>query len=389
MSGGPAGAAPLGVLSLGYARGLWGAADADDVRRLTEYGRRVGRYVHLVNTRKWEGLEPRRVNEVVEAFPTGARTRPGSFARMLRMGAALLRGGGFSLVQAQDPVFTGAAALALGRRFGLPVNVCVYGTDVFDPHWRRAHWTHALSAPLGRMVLARAAGVQVDGLMAARSLRAAGIPAGRIRVKPMIPANLESFFALPAARPGGGPVRLLFVGRLHVQKDLPLLAEVFGRVQAAAGREVELHVVGAGPGEGRFRARVLAGARPGSVVMHGALGREAVVDAFARADVLVLTSRYEGNPRVLMEAAAAALPAVTTAVGGSDEWVEDGVAGFVVPVGDGAAHADRVLRLVQGDALRRRMGAAARAAAAARVASASDPARQVRIWEEIVWGARH
>jgi glycosyltransferase involved in cell wall biosynthesis len=103
----------------------------------------------------------------------------------------------------------------------------------------------------------------------------------------------------------------------------------------------------------------------------------------------VLTSRYEGNPRVLMEAAAAALPAVTTAVGGSDEWVEDGVAGFVVPVGDGAAHADRVLRLVQGDALRRRMGEAARAAAAARVAGASDPAHQVRIWEEIVRGARH
>jgi glycosyltransferase involved in cell wall biosynthesis len=382
-------AAPLGVLSIGYSRGLWGPPDAEDVLRLTEYGRHLERYVHLVHSRRAHGLRPTRVNGVLDALPTGARTAAGSFARILRMGGALLRQGGFSLVQAQDPVFTGAAALALGRRFGLPVNVCVYGSDVFDPHWRRAHWTNALGAPLGRAVLARADGVQVDGAMAARSLAAAGIPAGRIRVKPMIPANLDAFFALPRPRPGGGPVRLLFVGRLHHQKNLPLLAQVFERVSAGAAGEVELQVVGAGREEGRFRERVRAGGVEGRVAMRGALGREGVVEAFAGADLLVLTSHYEGNPRVLMEAAAAGLPIVTTAVGGCDEWVEEGVSGFVVPVGDGAAHADRVLRLAGDAALRARMGAASRAAAAARVASAGDPAHQVRIWHELVERHRH
>lgn len=378
-------AARLGVLSLGYARGLWGPPDADDVRRLTEYGRRVGRYAHVVHSARRHGLAPTRVNGVLEAWPTGARTRPGSFLKMVRLGAALLREGGFSLVQAQDPVFTGPVALLLGRRFGLPVNVCVYGADPFDPQWRRAHWANALAAPLGRGVLARAAGVQVDGLMAARSLRAAGIPAARIRVKPMLPANLDAFFALPRPREGGGPVRLLFVGRLHNQKDLPLLAEVFARVSSSAD-SVELHVVGAGPAEADFRARVAAGPHPARVVMHGALGREAVVQAFAAADALVLTSRYEGNPRVLMEAAAAGLPVVTTAVGGSDEWVDDGASGFVVPVGDGAAHAERLLRLAADADLRARMGRAARALAEAQAARAADPAHQVRIWEEIVRG---
>jgi hypothetical protein len=58
-------------------------------------------------------------------------------------------------------------------------------------------------------------------------------------------------------------------------------------------------------------------------------------------------------------------------------------------VGDGAAHADRVLRLAGDAALRARMGAASRAAAAARVASAGDPAHQVRIWHELVERHRH
>jgi len=379
-------AAELGVLSLGYARGLWGPADGDDVRRLTEYGRRVRRYVHLVHSQKRHGLEPTRVNGVLEAIPTDARTRAGSFARMLRLGAGLLRQGGFSLVQAQDPVFTGPAALWLGRRFGLPVNVCVYGSDVFDPHWRRAHRLNALIAPLGRMVLRGAAGVQVDGLRAARSLRAAGIPAERIWVKPMLPANLDAFFALPRPRAGGGPVRLLFVGRLANQKNLPMLADVFARVAARAPGAAELHVAGAGPEEADFRARLAAMPGGDGVVMRGALGRDAVVDAFAAADVLVLTSHYEGNPRVMMEAAAAGLPIVTTEVGGSDEWVDDGVTGCVVPVGDAGAHADRVLRLVTDAALRARMGMAAREAAGLRVADAADPAHQVRIWEEVAGG---
>jgi glycosyltransferase involved in cell wall biosynthesis len=376
-------AAELGVLSLGYARGLFGPPDAEDVRRLTEYGRRVRRYVHLVHSLKRHALQPKRVNGVVEAIPTDAHTRAGSFARMLRLGAGLLRDGGFSLVQAQDPVFTGPVALALGRRFGLPVNVCVYGSDVFDPHWRGAHWLNALAAPVGRMVLTRAAGVQVDGLKAARSLRAAGIPAERVRIKAFPPANLDAFLGLAAERCGDGPVRLLFVGRLHNQKNLPLLAEVYARVAAQAGAAVELHVVGSGPEEASFRARVLAGSRPEGVVLHGALGREEVVEAFARAHVLVLTSHYEGNPRVMMEAAAAGLPIVTTPVGGSDEWVDDGVTGFVVPAGDAAAHADRLLRLVRDPGLRWRMGLAARDAAAGALAAAADPAHQVRIWEEI------
>jgi hypothetical protein len=53
-------------------------------------------------------------------------------------------------------------------------------------------------------------------------------------------------------------------------------------------------------------------------------------------------------------------------------------------VGDGEAHADRVLRLARDPALRARMGAAARARAAARVAGGAGAGAPVRIWRELV-----
>lgn len=78
-------------------------------------------------------------------------------------------------------------------------------------------------------------------------------------------------------------------------------------------------------------------------------------------DVLVLTSRWEGLPRVLPQAMAAGLPVVATSVDGSPEVVKDGVNGYLVPPGRVAVMAERVLALLRDPGLRQRMGAEGRA----------------------------
>jgi glycosyltransferase involved in cell wall biosynthesis len=78
----------------------------------------------------------------------------------------------------------------------------------------------------------------------------------------------------------------------------------------------------------------------------------------ARMDIFVLTSNLEGTPNAVMEAMACALPCVVTDTGGCRELVQDGVTGFVVPVGDADALADRVSCLIDDSALRQRMGEA-------------------------------
>ena len=78
------------------------------------------------------------------------------------------------------------------------------------------------------------------------------------------------------------------------------------------------------------------------------------------ADAVVLPSFTEGLPNVALEAAAAGVPVVATAVGGTPEVVAHGETGLLVPSGDPAALANGLDRLLRSEDLRRIMGDAGR-----------------------------
>jgi glycosyltransferase involved in cell wall biosynthesis len=87
---------------------------------------------------------------------------------------------------------------------------------------------------------------------------------------------------------------------------------------------------------------------------------------YAACDVVTLTSRMEGTPVALIEAAAAGRPVVATDVGGVAEVVRDGSTGFTVPAGDDAAVAAAVLSLLRDPDRARAMGEAGAAHVRAR-----------------------
>jgi glycosyltransferase involved in cell wall biosynthesis len=74
-----------------------------------------------------------------------------------------------------------------------------------------------------------------------------------------------------------------------------------------------------------------------------------------------MTSLWEGLPRALVEAMKTGLPCVCYATDGVTDLLRDGENGFLVPPGDVALFAERVGRLLDDEALRRRLGAAAAA----------------------------
>jgi glycosyltransferase involved in cell wall biosynthesis len=74
------------------------------------------------------------------------------------------------------------------------------------------------------------------------------------------------------------------------------------------------------------------------------------------ADLLVLPSYTEGLPNVVLEAFAAGIPVVATAVGGTPELVEDGVNGYLVPAGNPGLLAQRILDAIADDNRRKAMG---------------------------------
>ena len=88
--------------------------------------------------------------------------------------------------------------------------------------------------------------------------------------------------------------------------------------------------------------------------------RRDIPELMAAFDIFVLSSLWEGLPRVLPQAMAAGLPIVATAADGSAEAVEDGVNGFLTPPGDPEALSVPILQLLDMPALRTQMGEAGR-----------------------------
>jgi glycosyltransferase involved in cell wall biosynthesis len=171
-------------------------------------------------------------------------------------------------------------------------------------------------------------------------------------------------FRLPSRPPEvvraelGVPLESLVVGtvtRLSPQKA-PLDFVAAAAQVAAQRQDVHFVIVGDGPLRAEVEAQLTALGLTGRVHLTGL--RRDVPDLLHSFDIFVLTSLWEGLPRVLPQAMAAGLPVVTTAVDGTVEAVTDGLNGFLTPPGAPAAVASAVLCLLDDAALRGKMGQA-------------------------------
>jgi hypothetical protein len=155
------------------------------------------------------------------------------------------------------------------------------------------------------------------------------------------------FQSQPVPEPG----RVLFVGSVGLRKGSHYLAEAAGLL---AKRRVPCQIRVVGPVGGAFAGAALF-AGPQYV---GQVPRAQVREEFLRADVFVLPTLAEGSATAHIEALACGLPVVTTPNCGT--LIRDGVEGFIVPIRDATALADRIETIVTNRPLRTEMSAKAR-----------------------------
>jgi glycosyltransferase involved in cell wall biosynthesis len=160
---------------------------------------------------------------------------------------------------------------------------------------------------------------------------------------------------------------VLFVGNLEPRKQVDVLLHALTGVRPHVS-DVVLLVVGSGQSAGlddqtdtlNMLTRELA--LEGSVRFLGRVDDQRLLDCYAAADVFALPSSSEAQGIAALEAMAAGLPVVASAVGGLLGTIQDGVSGFLVNSGDPDELAARLVRLFCDDSLRRGMSSNARSA---------------------------
>ncbi|MCX6023798.1 MAG: glycosyltransferase family 4 protein, partial [Chloroflexi bacterium] len=252
---------------------------------------------------------------------------------------------------------TGPVGWLAARITGAPYLLSLRGGDVPGFLPGELGMIHRLTAPLTSLVWG-AAGAIVANSPGLRDLAQRSYAKGHVQ---MTPNGVDTrFFTPPISRPDGGPLRLLFAGRLVEQKGVTYLLMALPAVAERLGRSVELEIVGSGPLDVSLRAQ--AAALPPSVTVRfaGWLDRDRLAERYRAADAFVLPSFEEGMPNVVLEAMASGLPIVATDIYGNRDLVTDGDNGLLVPTASPDALADALVRLGADPATRWAMGARSR-----------------------------
>jgi rhamnosyl/mannosyltransferase len=174
---------------------------------------------------------------------------------------------------------------------------------------------------------------------------------------------------------------LLFVGKLRHYKGLHVLLEAMHQIDA------HLLVIGAGMMEAEWRQKAASERVAEKVTFWGERPDSDKLAAYYAADLFVLpsTNRAEAFGIVLVEAMACGLPLVSTELGTGTSFVnQHGETGLVVPPEDAPALAAAINRLLQDEALRRRMGQAAVARAHAVFSKATMLTRMIALYQEVM-----
>jgi glycosyltransferase involved in cell wall biosynthesis len=256
------------------------------------------------------------------------------------------------------PFFYAAVARLLAWR-NMPIVFTEHGRD--HPDFRRTKRVLANRCLLGRRD--RVIGV---GECVGRALRDfEGISANRIEVVYNgidVTAYGGSATQRTAVRQSLGladdDVAIIQVARLNVLKDHPTAIRAMAQLVTCCPR-AKLLLVGDGEERPKIEALVAELGISSQVKLLGT--RRDIAGLLSAADVFLLSSISEGIPLTLIEAMAAGLPCVSTAVGGTPEVIVDGQTGLLAEAANPTDVAAKLKRVVEDHACRTTLGAAGRA----------------------------
>ncbi|MEW6689343.1 MAG: glycosyltransferase family 4 protein [Pseudomonadota bacterium] len=306
---------------------------------------------------------PRALQLPVKTIPVTIERRIAPIADLKALSelSAVFRRERFDLVHSVTPKAGLLAALA-GALARVPVRLHTFTGQVWatrDGAGRALlKACDRLTARLATRVLADSASqlefLVAEGVVDARKARVLGhgsvngVDPARFKPDAAARGRVRARHGIP-----DGAVLFLYLGRLARDKGLADLARAFSGIGDA-------WLLLVGPDEDGIAAQLHQAAGASDARMRIVSYTDQPEEFMAAADVFVLPSYREGFGSVILEAAAAGVPAIGTRIYGVTDAIVDGTTGFLAPPRDPSALATRMRELAADAALRERLGRAAR-----------------------------
>ena len=139
--------------------------------------------------------------------------------------------------------------------------------------------------------------------------------------------------------------RFVMAGRLSEQKNYPLVFKAV-RIVKATHPEVKVDIYGKGAEEERLSGMIADMDISDNVSLKG--WTQDTVGEYLQHDAYIMSSDFEGMPNALMEAMAVGLPCISTDCDtGPSDLITDGENGYLIPVGDAEALAEKMVRIIE------------------------------------------
>jgi glycosyltransferase involved in cell wall biosynthesis len=344
----------------------------------------VQRWKGLVSLARWAPRIPRRAWSVLPRLLHAVRIQ--SFA------ADLVRAEGIDLIHSHFGWPDGFGGFLTSAATGTPLIATLRGKDLhFRPSLDYGRRSEAFFDRNVRALLRRADRTTYFSRYMRDQGLALGAPASRAfiidkgvdcdRFRTEIDrASARAELGLP-----DGPL-ILTVGGLVPLKGIHHVLEALQRLSPA--RDFHLVVCGEGPQRGELQQLSRRAGLEGRVHFQGWVDRDRIPRYFAACDVLVLASLLEAAGNVVLEAMASGRPVICTDSGGPRDYVENGVTGFLVPVADPQALAERIDTLLADPDLRGRMGQEGRRRVLERHRYGKMIEEFIRLYEEVLTASR-
>ncbi|MEM6282364.1 MAG: glycosyltransferase family 4 protein [Chloroflexota bacterium] len=367
--------------------------DSNSVRRHIEYADHAGKLTIVAYTKPGSG-GPRQHSENLTVIPTNSISRFTFVADALRLASRVIADEKPDLITTQDPFAAGLVGWIARNQAQVPVLVQNHCYFIDNEAWLAENplRNYPFNA-LGKFVSSRADMYRTVNEHERDTFLSRGGSAERVFTYPLGTASdafinppLESDLDAAREKLGIEPHHkvIIWAGFPVAFKRVPLLLDVFRRV-VELEPDARLLLVGDMSGSKDDIPAIMdrLGIRE-QVIAPGFVPHAELPAYYGLADVYLMTSSYEGIPRVLMEASAAALPLVAFDRVGVREVVNDGENGYLLPEGDCDGMAQRVVELLHDEEKAQQFGQNARRISVERFSATKNAENVIATWEQAI-----